>query len=121
MPELFCLKIWPQALGISWATFMAEFQCAKIAARFDSLVQVSNISGLDEVNMMYGRFGFVSHDRSVKAMLESGAEIDELSLSLLKRQWRVPMCLKSVVASLVGWYLNSPSLAEGFRIPLYAK
>ena len=73
------------------------------------------------MNSMYGRLGFISHDRSVKAMLESGAEIDEMSLSLLKRQWRVPMRLKSVVASLVGWYMNSPGLAEGFRTPLYAR
>jgi hypothetical protein len=54
-------------------------------------------------------------------MLESGAELDEVSLSLLKRMWKVPMWLKPAVASVVGWYLNSPSIAESFRIPLYAR
>ena len=81
----------------------------------------NKISGLDKVNMMYGRLGFVEYDRSTKEMLESGCEIDQQSLSLLKLCWKVPLCLKSAVASVVGWYFNSQFLAEGVRIPIYAK
>jgi hypothetical protein len=34
-------------------------------------------SGLDKVNEMYGKLGFVQNDPSVQAMLDSGAEVDE--------------------------------------------
>ena len=78
-------------------------------------------SGLDKVSEIYGQLGFIDHDPSVKALLESGAEIDEQSLKIIKKFWSIPMCLKSITASLVGWFWNSPMLAAGIRTPLVAR
>ena len=78
-------------------------------------------SGLDKVSEIYGQLGFIDHDPSVKALLESGAEIDEQSLKIIKKFWNIPMCLKSITASLVGWFWNSPMLAAAIRTPLVAR
>ena len=77
--------------------------------------------GLNEIIELCAQFGSIQFDPSIGAMLKSGAEIDEQSLSGFKRLWRVPMCLKRLASTLAGYYFNSKSLAGAILAPLAAR